>query len=187
MCDEVEAFIPGHAFIDACGGAGSPDSAENGARPVAPAGAVRSGSSSLALPGEGSVTTPQPLAAGLIRAEWATAANRERCAPLAFTSDGGIRATARRASFSGGWSVAFDTRDVRSAYGLARPGLSEVDEAAPATQAKRLRGQWPHFTKLKNLPEPAFAGFGLICRATLSRRQPGRHWPTIGCLCAHRR
>lgn len=104
---------------------------------------------------------PEPLAAALVRAEWARSNDREHCGPLAFTTDGGAPATARRAEFSGGWGVAFDTPQVRSAYGLAGPGVIDGDEAPPAAQAERLGRQWPHFTTLAGLPAPAFAGYGV--------------------------
>jgi hypothetical protein len=102
-----------------------------------------------------------PLAAALVRAEWRKADNRAACAPLSFTTDGGAPATARRANFSGGWAVAFDTPGVRSAYGVAGPGVSEGDEAPTAAQAERLGGQWPEFDTLPALPAPAFAGYGV--------------------------
>ncbi|HEY6817664.1 MAG TPA: hypothetical protein VI168_19175 [Croceibacterium sp.] len=103
----------------------------------------------------------EPLAASLIRAEWAKSRDRAACGPLAFTTDGGAPATARRAEFSGGWGVAFDTPQVRSAYGVAGPGVLDGDAAPPAAQAERLGAQWPHFTTLANLPAPAFAGYGV--------------------------
>ena len=55
--------------------------------------------------------------------EWKKAANRKSCAPLALTglTDG---ATARRASFSGGWGVAYDLPGERSAYGIAGTGVN---------------------------------------------------------------
>jgi len=55
--------------------------------------------------------------------------------------------------------VAFDTDEVRSAYGVAGPGVLDADRADG--QEARLRGQWPYFTKLPDLPQPAFAGYGI--------------------------
>lgn len=100
-----------------------------------------------------------PLAAELVRNEWHTAANKDECAPLVLTSDGGAPGEARRANFGGGWGVAFDTDTTRSAYGVAGPGLVEADRADG--QEARLRGQWPYFTALPDLPAPSFAGYGL--------------------------
>jgi hypothetical protein len=114
-----------------------------------------------AAPDDPPAPAPEPLAAALVRAEWAKSNDREDCGPLAFTTDGGVPATARRAEFSGGWGVAFDTRQVRSAYGVAGPGVIPGDEAPPAAQAERLGRQWPHFTTLARLPAPAFAGYGI--------------------------
>lgn len=108
-------------------------------------------------PDEGSAATA--LAQDLTRNEWRTAANKDDCAPLVLTSDGGAPATARRANFQGGWGVAFDTETVRSAYGVAGPGGVAIDKADD--QEKRLRDQWPYFTRLDNLPAPSFAGYGL--------------------------
>lgn len=102
---------------------------------------------------------PVPLAQNLTRNEWATADNRDQCAPLVLTSDGGAPGYARRANFAGGWGVAFDTEEVRSAYGVAGPGLVAADEADG--QEVRLRQQWPYFTRLSDLPQPAFAGYGI--------------------------
>lgn len=102
---------------------------------------------------------PQPLAARLTRNEWRTADNRAQCAPLVLTSDGGAPGEARRANFAGGWGVAFDTEEARSAYGVAGPGLVDADGADG--QAQRLREQWPYFTRLTDLPQPALAGYGL--------------------------
>ncbi|RVQ68703.1 hypothetical protein EKN06_00255 [Croceicoccus ponticola] len=110
-------------------------------------------------PGSLDAPPPEPLAVKLTRNEWATAANKDVCAPLVLTSDGGASAEARRANFAGGWGVAFDTEKVRSAYGVAGPGIVDADGADG--QEDRLKGQWPHFMRLPDLPQPAFAGFGL--------------------------
>ena len=112
-------------------------------------------------PDEPAPAAPAPLAAALVRAEWAKSDDRAACAPIALTTDGGAPARARRAEFSGGWGVAFDTEQQRSAYGIAGPGVIDGDEAPPAAQAERLGGQWPYFATLANLPGPAFAGYGV--------------------------
>jgi hypothetical protein len=64
------------------------------------------------------------------RTEWARAENRDHCALLAFASLGdGEGATSRRANFSGGWAVAYDTKSVRSAFGIAGTGSKASDPA----------------------------------------------------------
>lgn len=142
-------------FLAACGSPSGDDApAPGGQETAAPAVASPAAEAAPA-------PRPAPIAADLTRAEWARAGNRAACAPLAFTSNGGAPATARRATFGGGWGVAFDTAQVRSAYGVAGPGLVAADRAAPDEQAERLLGQWPHFTTLASLPAPSFAGYGV--------------------------
>lgn len=113
----------------------------------------------VATSASGDVVAAVPLAEDLVRNEWRTAANKDQCAPLVLTSDGGVPGEARRANFGGGWGVAFDTDSARSAYGVAGPGLTDADKADG--QEARLRGQWPYFMALPDLPAPAFAGYGL--------------------------
>jgi hypothetical protein len=102
-----------------------------------------------------------PHDTALIRREWRKADNREQCAPLAFASLGGTAATARRANFGGGWGVAYDLADQRSAFGLAGSGLLDEDAEPIAEQRARLARQWPLFRDLDHLPAPSFAGYGL--------------------------
>ncbi len=99
------------------------------------------------------------MAVDLTRNEWATAGNKDACAPLVLTDDGGAGGDARRANFSGGWGVAYDTVDVHSAYGVAGPGIVAADTADG--QEARLKVQWPYFRKLPGLTQPSFAGYGL--------------------------
>lgn len=119
-----------------------------------------------AEPAPGPEPTPPPLppliGERVARAEWAKADNRDRCAPVAFSDDAGGGGTARRANFAGGWAVAFDLPDLRSAYGVAGPGLIAADDARPMAQRERLAEQWPYFRDLSQLPQPAFAGYGLV-------------------------
>jgi hypothetical protein len=64
------------------------------------------------------------------RAEWFKAANRRTCAAIAPESLAeGTGATPRAATFSGGWAVAYDTRIVRSAFGVAGTGSKASDPA----------------------------------------------------------
>ena len=137
--------------------ADTPSSAPSTGAPSAASASASPSASTSAEPASGA----EPIAAALVRAEWRKADNRETCAPIAFTTDGGAPATARRANFSGGWAVAFDTPQVRSAYGVAGPGVLDSDTAPTAAQAERLGGQWPEFDTLPALPQPAFAGYGI--------------------------
>ncbi|MFA7587040.1 MAG: hypothetical protein WCY11_12755 [Novosphingobium sp.] len=57
--------------------------------------------------------------------------------------------------------MAFDTPAIRSAYGIAGPGLSDSDEAPVSEQRARLAAQWPYFRELEDLPVPSFAGYGV--------------------------
>jgi hypothetical protein len=117
--------------------------------------------------------SPGPVAADLIRQEWAGAENRDRCAPIAFTDDGGAGGTPRRATFSGGWAVAFDTPETRSAYGLAGPGLIPIDDQPPYRQTRRLMQQWPEYRELGALKPPSFAGYGLVGAKPYRDDNPG--------------
>lgn len=58
---------------------------------------------------------------------WRAAANRQRCAllaPVALDSVVAEQARPRLATFSGGWGVAYDLPDERSAFGVAGTGAS---------------------------------------------------------------
>ena len=60
--------------------------------------------------------------------QWSKAANRATCALIAPSSLGnGIGATARAATFSGGWAVAYDMPSMRSAFGVAGSGSLASD------------------------------------------------------------
>lgn len=114
-----------------------------------------------------------PLAADLIRTEWARAENRDRCAPIALTDDGGAGGTPRRANFAGGWAVAFDVPGMRSAYGVAGPGLIPIDDQPPYRQTRRLMQQWPEYRELRALKPPSFAGYGLVGAQPYRDDNPG--------------
>jgi hypothetical protein len=89
----------------------------------------------------GEIAIPQPAPApwreaALSRTEiapaygtaWNAAANRATCALVAFSNSGLIaNATARIATFSGGWAVAYDRADLRSAFGIAGSGSLASD------------------------------------------------------------
>jgi hypothetical protein len=66
---------------------------------------------------------------------WNAAQNRNTCALVAFANTALIgNATARTATFSGGWAVAYDRADSRSAFGIAGSGSSASDSTY----------QWPN-------------------------------------------
>ncbi|MGN6496468.1 MAG: COG3650 family protein [Tsuneonella sp.] len=105
---------------------------------------------------------PAKLAASeLVLAEWRKADNRAACAPLSFTADAAGEGAPRSAVFSGGWGVAFDRPGVRSAFGIAGTGLLPEDAGDEAAQRARLMDQWPLFRTVPQVPQPAFAGYGV--------------------------
>lgn len=120
-------------------------------------------------PRPGDIVNPPPPPAALIgetlvEAEWRSAANRASCAPLALRSAGGIKGTPRPATFSGGWAIAFDQPDRRSAFGVAGTGLTPADRADFAVKVDRLARQWPlirRWDARANLPAGSAAGYGL--------------------------
>jgi hypothetical protein len=61
--------------------------------------------------------------------QWQKAENRDTCAVIAPRTLGpeGAGATARAANFSGGWAVAYDLPNQRSAFGIAGAGVSAND------------------------------------------------------------
>lgn len=70
-------------------------------------------------------------------AAWRAAENRESCALLVPVSLGaGEGATARRATFAGGWGIAYDQPGLRSAFGVAGTG---ADAGAEGTY-----DDWPY-------------------------------------------
>lgn len=96
--------------------------------------------------------------------EWRKADNYETCAPLALMSDAGGRGDIRSATFSGGWAVAFDRPNLRSAYGFAGSGLIPQDGETHRSRVARIAAQWPHdrrYGQGENLPAGSFAGYGL--------------------------
>jgi len=109
------------------------------------------------------------IGAAIVLAEWRKADNRGACAPLAFRSDGGAGGTPRRATYSGGWAVAFDQPSLRSAYGVAGAGLLPEDRDNFAVKVDRLARQWPLVRRWdagENLPAGSAAGYGLEGVAT---------------------
>lgn len=112
---------------------------------------------------------PSLVAEALVIGEWERAENRQACAPLSFASTGQARGAPRPAAFGGGWGVAFDLPNLRSAYGVAGPGPAAADRVPPEAHRQRLREQWPYFRELGALPEPSFAGYGIEGAAAYPR------------------
>ena len=112
-------------------------------------------------------TSPSPLpktapwrAAPLARAEvpavyvqqWNKAENRDTCALIAFRAvgDEGAGATSRAANFSGGWAVAYDLPNVRSAFGIAGAGVKAGD---PSYDKWPYAYEWGEGSKVEYGPE----------------------------------
>jgi len=75
-------------------------------------------------------------APAVLLTQWSAAANRASCAPLSFSTLGAqANATPRAATFSGGWGVAWDLPELRSAFGIAGTG---------ATPDANTYDDWPH-------------------------------------------
>lgn len=73
--------------------------------------------------------------------EWRQAENREACALIAPVSLGeGKRASVRSAYFGGGWGVAYDMPDLRSAFGVAGTG---AEAAGPSYDEWPFKKEWP--------------------------------------------
>lgn len=84
-------------------------------------------------------------------AEWRKAANRAACAPLAPASlDPHVAARPRAATFSGGWAVAYDLPDRRSAFGVAGAGVSA---AGPSYSGWPYRMRWADGSTAEYGPE----------------------------------
>jgi len=98
----------------------------------------------------------EPLARASVPAvyvtQWQKAENRATCAMLAPRSVGeaGAGATPRAASFSGGWAVAYDLPDKRSAFGIAGAGVSAAD---PSYNKWPYAYEWGDGSKVEYGPE----------------------------------
>lgn len=68
-------------------------------------------------------------------AQWRVAENRATCALIAPVTSGRADATPRAASIAGGWAVAYDTPELRSAFGVAGAGVSVQGDVYDG---------WPH-------------------------------------------
>ena len=74
---------------------------------------------------------PASSVPAVYREQWNRAENRASCALVAFDELGtaGQGATPRAATFSGGWAVAYDLPNLRSAFGVAGAGVSASEPA----------------------------------------------------------
>lgn len=114
----------------ACAGA-SPETAPPTSSPVpAPTAPQSRPAQPLgAAPWSGARLAPDAVPAALLE-EWRNAENRATCAPLAPASLGvWSAAQPRAATFSGGWAVAWDLPEVRSAFGVAGTGVRASEPA----------------------------------------------------------
>jgi hypothetical protein len=87
-------------------------------------------------------------------AQWEKAENRTTCALIAPRSLGpeGAGATSRAATFSGGWAVAYDLPNLRSAFGVAGTGLQEAGPDGAYDQWP-FRHTWDDGSKVEYGPE----------------------------------
>lgn len=115
---------------------------------------------------------PDPAAVALTLHEWRRSDRPKQCGPLAFKQTGDESARVRRANFSGGWGVAYDTPEIRSAYGVAGPGVIGNDRLGPLQQRARLARQWPYLRELDQFPRPSFAGYGVEGASAYPRDNP---------------
>ncbi len=130
---------------------------------------------------------PIPLIGeSIVLAEWRKADNWGDCAPLALASHAGGEGSARRAHFSGGWAVAFDRPNLRSAFGVAGSGLLPDDRADQAAKVAALEEQWPYIRRFaagENLPAGSVAGYGLEGAQRYSAANPdGREQDSLAYL-----
>lgn len=102
---------------------------------------------------------PNLAAEQLVLIEWSKAENKTSCAPASFLKTGQPM-NARRADFGGGWAVAFDLPNLRSAYGIAGTGSLDNDTVSEASKRGEIES-WPYVRDLPSLPNPSYAGYGL--------------------------
>ncbi len=97
-----------------------------------------------------------PLARGSVPAvyvtQWEKAENRATCAVIAPISAGtaGENGTPRAANFSGGWAVAYDLPNLRSAFGVAGAG---VKAGEPSYNQWPYAYEWADGSKVEYGPE----------------------------------
>ncbi|MGH7444301.1 MAG: hypothetical protein ACREKM_05470, partial [Longimicrobiales bacterium] len=121
--------------LAACAGASSESEPPPSPAPSPPAPQPEPEPPQVAAPWAGERLASSAVPSMLLT-EWREADNRETCAPLAPASLGEWEAaTPRAATFSGGWAVAWDLPEARSAFGVAGTG---VDASEPAYS------EWPY-------------------------------------------
>ena len=122
----------------------------------------------------GSDAAAPRTAEAIVRAEWSRAANRAECAALKFDPGQTRGARPRRAEFSGGWAVAYDMQGLRSAFGVAGPGLLPEDRAAVQVRRERIAAQWPYRRELGGgwLPRGSLAAYGMEGASPYPRENP---------------
>jgi hypothetical protein len=151
----------GAASLAACGGGRSAEDtigSDPALRDTSADADTLAGASPVDTTGEGSQPTESrwgypALAANEVPSayleEWAKAENRATCAPIAPAALGaGEGATPRAATFSGGWAVAYDLPDRRSAFGVAGAG---------STTSGDIYSEW---TNRRDWPDGSFAEYG---------------------------
>ncbi len=156
------------ALLGGCGQP-APDASAVPSRNAEVAGTTAPSATPDPIPAKPAAPAAKPPAAPLlgqsiVLAEWRKAANRATCAPLALQSDVKTDGKPRPATFSGGWAVAFDQPDRRSAYGFAGVGALPEDRQDFAVHVDRLARQWPYVRRWdagQNLPAGSIAGYGL--------------------------
>ena len=83
--------------------------------------------------------------------QWLIAENKDSCAPVAPKSLlDWEKSTVRSAYFGGGWAIAFDTAETRSAFGIAGAG---VDASGPIYDNWPVKKTWPDGSHIGYGPE----------------------------------
>lgn len=122
-------FLFSTLLLSACGGSGAGD-----AVPAAGPGPESPAPAPWAAPRLAAADAPSAYLTA-----WGDAENRDWCALLAFEDpplpDAAVDVEVRTAQFGGGWGVAYDLPELRSAFGVAGTGV----EPGPDTY-----DDWPH-------------------------------------------
>lgn len=116
--------------------------------------------------------SPQTAANELVYQEWRKSSVRWHCAPLGVTPTMANGGTPRRADFSDGWAVAFDRKDMRSAYGVAGTGIRDGQDVPRTERLRRLSLQWPLTKEVRMGRQLAVAGYGIVGAQPYSAENP---------------